>query len=568
MIHHAKPPAHFPWRPTLCRLALCGGLLLPGLARAQQSTWFGGSGAWDESSNWLGGLPNSETTATIASGTASVTDYSEFGSMIVGTGVGSAATVELGGNAFLSGSWGLDGSTILGQAAGSQGTVNMNAGLWTNTSLTIGLGGEGTMNITGGDVTSDAGVTLGSLQGSIGRAVISGGTLYNNAETLKVGASGTGSLTVSGGYIWTGYTNVGEAATGAGVLAVTSGTFESQDEIRLGVSGSGAMTIGGGHVITYQTHVGASSTGGAGKVVMNSGTWNTTANILVGTNSSRGEIEIHGGLVTGSSVFAGDSGGTATMTVTGGTWTNSMDFRLGFSSTASLSISGGAVSSQALILGNNLTGKGTVLVTGGTLATGGSTTIGDLGSNSWMDISTGGIVTTGGNATIGLRSSGGSFGGNFNTVTISDNGSMWLIQGDLTIGEFGANNSLTIQDSALVRVGQTLSLSDRSQTNNNNFLRLDGGYIALLGDQTAAVAALITGGELQIWDGDTWIVSTDLADFDYDFFATAQAAENFSGYSGLGGYTILTTVIPEPQSLLLATAGLGLLLSLRRKRPR
>lgn len=60
------------------------------------------------------------------------------------------------------------------------------------------------------------------------------------------------------------------------------------------------------------------------------------------------------------------------------------------------------------------------------------------------------------------------------------------------------------------------------------------------------------------------MTTTDTEAFDLGYFATGEAAQEFTGYTGLGGYTILTTAVPEPGICVLIGLGAAVLLIFRR----
>ncbi|MFH1496891.1 MAG: hypothetical protein ABII82_03600, partial [Verrucomicrobiota bacterium] len=132
-------------------------------------------------------------------------------------------------------------------------------------------------------------------------------------------------------------------------------------------------------------------------------------------------------------------------------------------------------------------------------------------------------------------------------------------------GGVSRTNSLTVADGALVVVDGLFSVSGGSE--DSNFLRLDGGYLAWFGNRATELSQLLETGSIQAWDGESWIDADGSSLFDFGYFVNNEDAFAFTGYEGLGGYTILTAAaVPEP-SAFATLAGCGALvvaLSLRR----
>jgi len=240
---------------------------------------------------------------------------------------------------------------------------------------------------------------------------------------------------------------------------------------------------------------------------------------------------------SGTTVFIGVNGDPGTLAVTDG---------------SSLGVSN-------LLVGSFGEGSlGTVTVSGGSVTTSGGfgVVVGNGGTSSLL-VNNGGSVSSLA-ATIGWTTPDSS-------VTVTGTGSQWVNSGNVRLGnsEFDGN-TLAIADGGLVKVGGTL---DFFRNGSLNFLRLDGGYLALFGDQLSTAGSYITGGEVQTWSGTDWVVNTDLSAFSLAYYATDAAAESFTGYGGLGGYTILA--VPEPSTYAMALAGLacgGFTMWRRRKR--
>lgn len=342
----------------------------------------------------------------------------------------------------------------------------------------------------------------------------------NSGTDGRIGFGGAGTLTINDGSVLEiNNTSLGYGEGDSGTATITNGAWHISGGLNVGYSGTGSLSVDGGYVSSTVTVIGYWSTGNGSISVTNSGTWINNGFLSVGVEGGSGSLAISGGYVSTAATNIGSYQPSASGSVTvtdGGTWVVSEALYIGHSGTGSLLISGG----------------GRVSNTEGTIGTT-STAVGE--------------------------------------VTVTGQGSVWRNDGSLNIGFGGSDNTLTIEDGGLVTVEDgywgTLNLSLDGGT--DNFLRLDSGYIALLGDETAHISDLIGDGYIQLWNDDLseWVTVTNTAAFDFVYFETNEAAEAFSGYANLGGYTILTgQAVPEPGTFVLVGLGLGAFLLLRRRR--
>jgi len=407
--------------------------------------------------------------------------------------------------------------------------------------------------------------------------------IFNNSgtATLASGVTGTGALVytgttagtagtvlVSGGRIGVDSTYLGYVAGGAGQAMVTSGTWSNSGLVSVGESGTGTVLVDGGRLSAQTIYLGRNA-GSSGTATVTSGTMGGGASSAIYVGSvGTGSLLVNGGLATSQLATVGDaSGATGGAVVSSGTWAATGLLNVGNSGKGTLQVSGGYLSSAAASVGYNTASSGTVTVSSGSWANAGVLRVGVYGSGALVGVQTGGAVTSG-DVVVGTGTSSNASRGANNTVTIVDQGSVWVISGSLAVGDYGSGNTVSVEDGALLKVGdasgETIVFSLHG--GSNNFLRLDGGYAALYGDQTSYVSdTLLANNRIQVWDGAAWTLAT-AETLEATYFDTDAAALAATGYSGLGGYTVLEA-IPEPATLALAGgAGLWLLYRGRARR--
>lgn len=443
-----------------------------------------------------------------------------------------------------------------------------------------GARADSTWNVATSGTWSDSANWLGGAPTSSTPAVINNsgtalvgvgvsGTYYGLSTGTSAGTSG--SINISGGYLSGGIgSTILAGGTGGGGSAVLSSGTWSNGTFHVGYAGTGTLTQSGGLLAASSSFLGNNSSG-VGVATISSGTWTNTNNLVIAA-AGKGSLTVNGGYLSSNLGFIGNTAsGSGTVTVHGGTWATTGTLSVGNTGTGTLLIDGGYVSAGSSVIGSATTSVGSATVSGGLWATSGNLTVGRLGSNAHLTIQTGGTVSSN-SAFIGTGTSANAALGSNNVLMVTGSDSVWMISGSLVVGDYGSNNTLTIEDNALVKVGdasgETVVIS--AHTGTGNFLRLDGGYIALFGDQTNYVTnTLLPASVIEVWSGSSWVSATSQT-LDYAFYATDQAALTATGYNGLGGYTILNSV-PEPSIAVLSGLGLfGLgaagLRELRRRR--
>jgi T5SS/PEP-CTERM-associated repeat protein len=232
-----------------------------------------------------------------------------------------------GGGAVNSGSSSGACHCYIGYSSGSTGevTVNGTGSMWDNNSyLYVGHKGAGTLNITdGGTVNSSGTWCIGFKSGSTGEVTVDGaGSMWTNDSSLYVGLGGDGTLNITdGGAV----SNNDGFICAKGVVTVdgTGSTWTNRwDDLYVGAPDSGTLNItDGGAVTAPSVSIGSLSllaidvgndsaliVGGGSGTIDNDG----TVRVMAGTGSAMGTAY--------SPISAGTWSGGGTYQAIGGTW--------------------------------------------------------------------------------------------------------------------------------------------------------------------------------------------------------------------------------------------------------
>ena len=267
------------------------------------------------------------------------------GGGVIQVGVGGVGNLIANGSNTLATTITSNNGTIGVRSAGI-GTATIDNATWTmNQVLTVGLAGQGTLNLEQqGQVNVGSGLLIGADSGSVGTISVSAGGKLNVNGSALVGGN-TGSV---------------------GILNVASGS-----EVTIGASlylakntgASGAMTISSGSAVTVAGDAGI----GSGTVTSPLGTGNLTINagstFAVGNRISAdggGTIHVAGGAVSAGSIYVGMTG-AGTLNVDAGSHINlGQFFTMGFDT--------GASGTATLFSGSTMTVNGSALIGGGNTA--------------------------------------------------------------------------------------------------------------------------------------------------------------------------------------------------------
>ncbi|TSA34114.1 MAG: hypothetical protein D4R65_06725 [Verrucomicrobiaceae bacterium] len=297
------------------------------------------------------------------------------------------------GNLFISGGVLTNPDAYITDYAGS-GRATVSGGTWNNTgNLYVGGGGLGTLDITGGLVTTGVSARLGLVGGTEGRVTVSGNGTFQNAGVLIVGDVGTGTLNIQNG----GTVSVGANGTGNLTLASEAG---STGTLNIGAFG-GNSTAG-----TLNT---AEVTGGNGTATVNFNQSDATTF----TPKITGSISLNQ-LGNGSTALTGDSNYTGETKVSAGALYVNGD---NSAATGDVTVSGGTLSGNDRIGGNVTVQIGGKIAAGSDAATIGTLTLGNnlslldgstaafrFGSQNLFDsISVGGNISLTGSVILSLQ---------------------------------------------------------------------------------------------------------------------------------------------------------------------
>jgi T5SS/PEP-CTERM-associated repeat protein/autotransporter-associated beta strand protein len=416
--------------------ALKGNEVIVGVSGAGNLTVSAGGKVTNNGDSYLGLNAGSNGTVTV---TGTNSKWNNGGTLFIGENGMGNLMVSAGGN--VTSVYGIVGDNT---TANGMVTVTGANSKWNlqNTTLYVGEGGNGTVNITsGGNVSSEVG-EVGYMAGSNGAVTVDGANSTWNLENsfLFIGDTGNGTLTVSNGGQVLG--DVAELArepgsTGTVTVSGANSTLVNTSnliDLVIGNLGSGILTVSSGGLVTTGLALNISAySGSSGVVNLNSG-----GTIQAGNTS---------GIQTGTGNYAFNWGG-GTVQVTGSDLTTSINATLmpdatpstldtnGFNATWSGVISGNdsfsKIGAGTLTLAGANTFSALVTIVNGTLAVSGPGTLGN--TTNTVDVFSG--------ATLNIAGSSSGVG----VGTLTDNGSVALganltVGSDYTNPNFGSGNS-------------------------------------------------------------------------------------------------------------------------------
>lgn len=425
--------------------------------------------------------------------------------------LGSFLTVGLGGDGTLGVSGGtvqVSGFTGIAQNSGASGTVSVSSGTFSTNGLNVGGSGQGTLTLSNGVATSSGFIAIGQNAGGQGLVSLTGTAALTASAGLTVGSSGSGTLTVSGGTVTTGaFSSIGQSSGASGTVSVTNnGLLTNTGGMNIGSGGAGTLTVNSGGIVTTTGGIGIGQTAGAiGSVSVTGGGHfdvTGTAGLVVG-GSGAGALTLNGGEITdaGALLLGNNAGGYGVMNVTSAAATVAGNF----------------------VVGNNA-GDGTVTIgSGGTILTGG--TFAGVGNNAGASGEL--IITSGGtfqvtlapqlsvNAlTIGRGGGSGSLPAALGSVIVTGAGALLNTNGNaLAIATSGGTGSLTVAQGGSVVAGSldsaqfsALNVGANSGGGNGQVTVTDPGSMltangfAYFGRGSAATLVVKNGGSMVVND--------------------------------------------------------------------
>ena len=378
-----------------------------------------------------------------------------------------------------------DGSTIdssafsyLGYKNGSVGsaTVTGLGSLWSNSYLSVGHGGIGTLTIQNNGIVKSSSSVLGGSSVSNGKVIVTGtGSTWESGH-LTVGQSGPGDLTIEKGGLSTS-SGATLADQGSGSITVTGPGSKWQNtghEFVIGYasSGVGTLTIENGGIVAsgYSTQLGLYGTGTV-KVTGAGSQWQNSNALTIGTFGTGNLMIENGGIVTSGYAKLGEyNKSTGTVAVQGASslWQNTNDLWISYSAgNGKLTVADGGevtVGGTLFTAMKDLSGNGKISTNGAILDgnvefNNGLQQVQTFGNGGQLIIGTGDFGV--GNNTSGtfsvsngaqLQSENGYLGYNHDssgTATVTGAGSQWHNANGLSVGRSG-HGELMIKDGGLV----------------------------------------------------------------------------------------------------------------------
>jgi T5SS/PEP-CTERM-associated repeat protein len=479
------------------------------------------------------------------------------------------------------------GNTTSSNALTIKNGASLANGSTRNNLVSIGLTLTSTLNSvivtgTGSSLSAAGNFAIGNLGLNNSLTITDGGSVtplkatYLGQGSSSNAAAGVGNtLTISGassklagtGSVFAGYN--GSQNT---VFIENGGLLRTNDRFWIGYGNSNSAALGSNNVVTIRD-VG-SRVESNGYVTLGYTGSNNTLTLSNGATIDSGGLQIGNG-----SVLPGyGSSNSAIVTGAGTDWTMDGLILVGnFGNTNSLTIENGAsvVNDGEVVVGQGNFGS-TILGQQNHAAVRGENTkwlnsstlvVGRYGAGNKMTISDGGTMTN------GATKIGEDTTASGNTLEVKGEGSSWTAAGDLAIGASGnSGNALEVTDRGLAVVGNADAPTATVTIATGNFLRIDGGFVTLYGDQTALVTSLLSQNSIQIFNDGAWVTAS-VGEVRFQFFAASpegnSGASDFTGglRDDLGGYTVVTAAaVPEPGPVAMLGLSAGVLLVWRRRK--
>ena len=370
-------------------------------------------------------------------------------------------------------------------------TVAGTGSQWTNSDLYVGDSGVGELNVTYGGVVSSADSYLGYWDGSTGKSTVSGtGSQWTISGYLSVGEEGNGTLNIQAGGIVSGAdSSIGYDSNSAGEATVTGigSQWIVSGYLLVGDSGSGMLNVADGGVVSNSIGSIGYESGSTGEVsVAGTGSQWTNSDLYVGDSGVGALNVIYSGVVSGVDSYIGyweESTGEVTVSGTGSQWISSGYLSVGEEGNGTLNVqAGGLVSSTDSYIGGiaGSIGLATVSGIGSQWTSSGFLSVGEEG-NGTLNVQAGGLVSSIDGYIGGVSDSTG-------LVTVSGIGSQWSSSGTLYVGDSGAG-TLNIHDGGLVVVDVI------TEVGGGGTINVHGGQLSGAGGINAGRINILPAGE-------------------------------------------------------------------------
>jgi len=524
--------------------------------------------------NWAGGSVPNNLDALINNGGIATTSASSptFLTLGLGTTPGGSGTIQQTGGTITS-----TGNMTMGDTGSSGNLYNISAGTLsvgfgvTTGEMIVGAGGAGTLNLSGSGVVDVKNfLRFGNTAAGAGTLLMSGGSLNvfasANSGSIHIGNNGVGTAVISGGTITTRFFNLGQSTTGSGHVTQTGGVVNAtrnmvMAELKPFVENAPQFAS------DYTMSGGAISVGSQ----MYIGAHGSVTFNLSGT----GSITIGGVMHIGSSGNGapppeGDGPqGYGTLNMSGGSIAvtgSNAQFIVGENGLGTLNLSGGAITSKFFNLGQNPGGRGLVNHTGGTVTVQNAFVIGETSLEANLyDLSGGAVIVqqsllSPGNANIG---SGGGTG----TIKIRNTGALSADNSVILGGAAGSNGTMEISGGS-VTVGANGAGTGVCLVGNlgSGTLLVSGGSLTAplmtLGQNASATGVgTQTGGSVAIATNlSIGEASTNANAYDISAGSLSVGSAIFIGTTGNGTLRVSGSALISADAIQNGTTGIGTIL--------
>ena len=242
----------------------------------------------------------------------------------VGYNPGASGTIDIteGGELTVSGMMriGVAGTGVMTVSGGTLNSTMNSSNDKQGLLIGEGSGSNGTLNITGGTVTTYA-PQIGVYAGSTGTLNISGGTLnVRNGNNFRIGNLGTGLVNITGGTVNSDAAFFIADQSGTGTLNISNGMLKVNNTISVGTRQNGVLNVSGGTVEANLIVVAyGASNNSRGTVNQTAGTVTIKDGVNFGsmTGNASGIYALSGGKLIAPTVKYGNTNTTASFNISG-----------------------------------------------------------------------------------------------------------------------------------------------------------------------------------------------------------------------------------------------------------